>query len=147
MIGAGDDDLWVEVEVRVRSDVGGDQVLVHIEKYLTLIGWGFDSLAAHKSPSHNLLVTRRFVRREGIEPPTNECQVLLDVYQDLIAANITSNPDLNFDPQIIIASADHVACRLSSSAQRSTNFWDTPRTANGSAFAEHVFDRFPDGRI
>ena len=87
------------------------------------------------------------MRREGIEPPTNECQVLLDVYQDLIAANITSNPDLNFDPQIIIASADHVACRLSSSAQRSTNFWDTPRTANGSAFAEHVFDRFPDGRI
>jgi hypothetical protein len=36
MIGAGDDDLCVEVEVRDRSDVGGDQVLVHIEKYLTL---------------------------------------------------------------------------------------------------------------
>jgi predicted ester cyclase len=40
-----------------------------------------------------------------------------------------------------------VACRLSSIAQRSTNFWGTSPNGQRLSFAEHVFDQFPDGRI
>ena len=54
-------------------------------------------------------------------------------YQDLIAADITAIPDLIFDAQIIVASADQVACRLVFVCTPQHEFLGFYRTANDSA--------------
>jgi predicted ester cyclase len=68
-------------------------------------------------------------------------------YQDLIAADITAIPDLIFDAQILIASVDHVACRLVFNCTPQHEFLGFSPNGERLCFAEHVFYRFRDGRI
>lgn len=68
-------------------------------------------------------------------------------YQDLIAADIIAIPDLIFDAHIIIASADHVACRLVFNCTPQHQFLGFSPNGERLSFAEHVFYHFRDGRI
>jgi predicted ester cyclase len=68
-------------------------------------------------------------------------------YQDIIAADIAAIPDLIFDAQIIIASADHVACRLLFNCTPQHEFLGFSPNGERLRFAEHVFYHFRDGRI
>jgi predicted ester cyclase len=68
-------------------------------------------------------------------------------YQDLIAADITAIPDLIFDPQIIVASGDRVACRLVFDCTPQHEFLGFSPNGERLRFAEHVFYHFRDGRI
>ena len=68
-------------------------------------------------------------------------------YQDLIAADITAIPDLIFDAQIVIASADYVACRLVFDCTPEHEFLGFSPNGERLRFAEHVFYHFHDGRI
>ena len=68
-------------------------------------------------------------------------------YQDLIAADITAIPDLIFDAQIVIASADYVACRLVFDCTPEHEFLGFSPNGERLCFAEHVFYHFHDGRI
>jgi predicted ester cyclase len=68
-------------------------------------------------------------------------------YQDLIAADITAIPDLIFDAQIIIAGADHVACRLVFNCTPQHEFLGFLPNGERLCFAEHVFYHFREDRI
>jgi len=68
-------------------------------------------------------------------------------YQDLIATDITAIPDLTFDAQIIVASDDHVACRLVFNCTPQHQFLGFSPNGERLCFAEHVFYYFRDGRI
>jgi predicted ester cyclase len=68
-------------------------------------------------------------------------------YQDLIATDITAIPDLTFDAQIIVASDDHVACRLVFNCTPQQQFLGFSPNGERLCFAEHVFYYFRDGRI
>ncbi|MDX1890526.1 ester cyclase [Mycolicibacterium sp. 050158] len=77
----------------------------------------------------------------------NHAPMMLSDYRAMLEADVDAIPDLRFEPEILLADAHVVACRL---------FFDcTPRHAflgfapkGGRVhFAEHVFYRFVDGRI
>ena len=68
-------------------------------------------------------------------------------YQDLIAADITAIPDLFFDAHIIVASGDHVACRLVFDCTPQHEFLGFSPNGERLCFAEHVFYHFRGGRI
>jgi predicted ester cyclase len=68
-------------------------------------------------------------------------------YQNLIATDITAIPDLTFDAQIIVASDDHVACRLVFNCTPQHQFLGFSPNGERLCFAEHVFYYFRDGRI
>jgi predicted ester cyclase len=68
-------------------------------------------------------------------------------YQDLIASDIAAIPDLIFDAQIIVASADHVACRLIFNCTPQHQFLGFSPNGQRLSFAEHVFYHFRDSRI
>jgi predicted ester cyclase len=68
-------------------------------------------------------------------------------YQDMIAADIAAIPDLIFDPQIVVASGDQVACRLLFDCTPQHEFLGFSPNGKRLGFAEHVFYHFRDGRI
>jgi steroid delta-isomerase-like uncharacterized protein len=68
-------------------------------------------------------------------------------YQDLIAADITAIPDLIFDPHIIVACGQQVACRLVFNGVPKHDFLGFSPNGERLVFAEHVFYQFHDGRI
>jgi predicted ester cyclase len=68
-------------------------------------------------------------------------------YQDLIAGDISAIPDLIFDAQIIVATDDHVACRLVFNCTPQQQFLGFSPNGQRLRFAEHVFYHFRDGRI
>ena len=68
-------------------------------------------------------------------------------YRAMIAADVAAIPDLVFDPHLVVASGDRVACRLVFRCTPTDTFLGfTPDGAQVS-FAEHVFYRFEGGRI
>jgi len=68
-------------------------------------------------------------------------------YQDLIAGDISAIPDLIFDAQIIVATDEHVACRLVFNCTPQQEFLGFSPNGQQLCFAEHVFYHFRDGRI
>jgi predicted ester cyclase len=68
-------------------------------------------------------------------------------YQDLIAGDISAIPDLIFDAQIIVATDEHVACRLVFNCTPQQEFLGFSPNGQQLRFAEHVFYHFRDGRI
>jgi len=68
-------------------------------------------------------------------------------YQDLIAADIAAIPDLIFDAHIIVASDEHLACRLVFDCIPQHEFLGFSPNGERLCFAEHVFYHFRDGRI
>jgi predicted ester cyclase len=68
-------------------------------------------------------------------------------YQDLIAADVAAIPDLTYDAHLVVASGDHVACRLVFTCTPEREFLGFTPDGRRLTFAEHVFYRFEDGRI
>jgi predicted ester cyclase len=68
-------------------------------------------------------------------------------YQAMIAGDIAAIPDLTFDAHIIVASVDHVACRLVFDCTPEHEFLGFTPNGERLSFAEHVFYYFRDGRI
>lgn len=77
----------------------------------------------------------------------NERSITGRQYRDMIAADIAAAPDLVYDPQIVVASGDRVACRLVFRCAPRGEFLGFRPTGAEIAFAEHVFYRFHEGRI
>ncbi|SHK49547.1 Predicted ester cyclase [Pseudonocardia thermophila] len=68
-------------------------------------------------------------------------------YASMIEADTRAVPDLHFVPQLLLADADAVACRLWFTCTPTSTFFGCAPTGRQIAFAEHVFYRFTDGRI
>ena len=68
-------------------------------------------------------------------------------YQDLIKADIAAIPDLIYDARIIVASGDHMACRLVFDCTPRRKFLGFSPNGERLSFADHVFYHFHDSRI
>ncbi|MGE2719147.1 ester cyclase [Mycolicibacterium celeriflavum] len=77
----------------------------------------------------------------------NGKQFTLADYRALLEADTTATPDLQFNPEIIVADDEFVACRLSFRATPRHTFLGIEPTGTQVSFAEHVFYRFEGQRI
>ncbi|HLU57045.1 MAG TPA: ester cyclase [Pseudonocardia sp.] len=68
-------------------------------------------------------------------------------YADMIAADARAVPDLRFDPHLLVATDDTVACRLWFTCTPTSTFFGCAPTGRPISFAEHVFYRYEGGRI
>lgn len=68
-------------------------------------------------------------------------------YQDLIAADLAAIPDLRYEADLIVAGADHIACRLVFRCTPEHEFLGFTPNGERLVFAEHVFYRYREGRI
>ena len=68
-------------------------------------------------------------------------------YQDLIAADVAAVPDLRYDAHLVVATGDHVACRLVFDCTPQREFLGFTPDGRRLTFAEHVFYRFENDRV
>jgi predicted ester cyclase len=68
-------------------------------------------------------------------------------YANMIAADIEAAPDLFYDPQIIVATTDQIACRLVFSCAPEREFLGFTPDGRRLTFAEHAFYDFHNDRI
>ena len=68
-------------------------------------------------------------------------------YQALLADDVRRIPDLRYSIQLLVAGADHVACRIWFDCTPTQQFLGVDATGRRVSFAEHVFYRFRANRI
>jgi predicted ester cyclase len=68
-------------------------------------------------------------------------------YREMLAADIAAIPDLHFELQRLIVSADWVAARLWFNCTPEREFLGFRAPGHSISFSEHVFYRFRDGKI
>ncbi|WP_422745400.1 ester cyclase [Mycobacterium sp. WMMD1722] len=71
----------------------------------------------------------------------------LSGYRSMLEADVHAVPDLRFTPQLLLADADVVSCRLFFECTPQRTFLGIEPTGRRIAFAEHVFYRFDGRRI
>lgn len=77
----------------------------------------------------------------------NGTQVGLSGYRAMLVADTEATPDLRFVPDLLLADARTVSCRLWFECTPQREFLGLPPTGARISFAEHVFYRFAHGRI
>ncbi|SEH68172.1 Predicted ester cyclase [Mycolicibacterium rutilum] len=77
----------------------------------------------------------------------NRNRMTLADYRALLEADTTATPDLQFRPDLLLADADSVACRLWFECTPRYRFLGIEPTGVQVRFAEHVFYRFREQRI
>ncbi|WP_375492989.1 ester cyclase [uncultured Jatrophihabitans sp.] len=68
-------------------------------------------------------------------------------YRSLLADDVRRIPDLHYDVQVLVVSADHVAARLWFDCSPRDEFLGIDVRGRRVVFAEHVIYRFREGRI
>jgi predicted ester cyclase len=86
----------------------------------------------------------RFVADEVVH---NGKRLGLSGYQAMLVADTRAIPDLQYVPEILIASHDVVSCRLFFQCTPQDRFLGFEPPGIRVSFAEHVFYRFNDRRI
>jgi predicted ester cyclase len=77
----------------------------------------------------------------------NGKQMSLDGYRAMLEADARAIPDLQFTPELLVADADIVACRLLFRCTPRHNFLGFEPTGAPIAFSEHVFYKFDESMI
>jgi predicted ester cyclase len=68
-------------------------------------------------------------------------------YRTLLADDVRKVPDLQYDVQLLVVGADHVACRIRFDCTPQHEFLGIDAGGRRVSFAEHVFYRFRENRI
>ncbi len=68
-------------------------------------------------------------------------------YRSLLADDVRMVPDLQYDVQLLVVGADHVACRIWFDCTPQHEFLGIDAGGRRVSFAEHVFYRFRENRI
>jgi predicted ester cyclase len=77
----------------------------------------------------------------------NGKRMTLREYGAMLEADVDAIPDLQFDPEVLIAADDVVACRLFFQCNPRHAFLGFEPTGGQVSFAEHVFYRYDERRI
>jgi len=77
----------------------------------------------------------------------NGNRMTLADYRALLDADTRATPDLQYQPELLVADGDMVACRLHFQCTPRHTFLGIEPTGEQVCFAEHVFYRFDGRRI
>lgn len=114
-----------------RPNTGGGLLAIYREYLSCLNGRRWEDLG-------------RFVADEVVY---NGEPIGLNGYREMLVADTSAIPDLEFVPEILLTDDQVVACRLFFQCTPRDTFLGFEPTGGHVSFAEHVFYRFDDGQI